>query len=158
MNELSQEDTNKLAELIFAGQKIEAIKICREITGLGLREAKEFVENLEAQLHEENPTFPLHLASTAQPPRPSMGNMPEDDAQKMTELIFAGQKIGAIKMYKEATSLGLKESKQFIDALEKQLREECPDNFAHAAGSGCSIKTAAVILLMVALAGVVGWV
>ena len=30
-----------------AGNKIEAIKLCREATGLGLAEAKDFVERLE---------------------------------------------------------------------------------------------------------------
>ena len=29
-----------------SGRKIEAIKVCRNITGMGLKEAKEFVESL----------------------------------------------------------------------------------------------------------------
>ena len=33
-------------ELIIAGQKIQAIKYCREKTGMGLKEAKEAVENI----------------------------------------------------------------------------------------------------------------
>jgi len=156
MNELSQEDISRLSELVLAGQKIEAIKIYKEITGMGLRESKEFIDDLEDQLREENPEFPRNLASSSKSSRLSMGNMPEEDAKKMTELIFAGQKIAAIKMYKEATGLGLKESKQFIDALEKQLREECPENFAHAAKSGCSVLVAAGALLAMA-AGVIGW-
>lgn len=156
MNELSQEDTTRLTGLIFAGQKIEAIKVYKEITGMGLRESKEFIDNLEAQLREENPEFPRNFFSAAKPQRPSMGNMPEDDAKKMTDFIFAGQKIAAIKMYKEASGLGLKESKDIIDALEKQLREECPENFAHAAKAGCG----AVVLiggLLAMAAGAMGW-
>ena len=155
MNELSQEEIDRLGEMIFAGQKIEAIKVYKEITGMGLRESKEFIDDLEAQLREENPEFPRNLASSSKSSRLSMGNMPEEDAKKMTDFIFAGQKIAAIKMYKEATGLGLKESKQFIDALEKQLREECPENFAHAAKTGCSVVAVGVLLALVA--GVAGW-
>lgn len=33
-------------ELMQSERKIEAIKLCREITGMGLRESKEFVESL----------------------------------------------------------------------------------------------------------------
>lgn len=155
MNELSQEDSNRLTDLILAGQKIEAIKVYKDITGMGLRESKEFIDNLEAQLREANPASPRHFAYNAKPQSLSMGKIPEEDARKMTDLIFAGQKIEAIKMYREATSLGLKESKEFIDALERQLREECPENFSHAAKSGCSVVAASVLLAMAA--GVVGW-
>ena len=36
----------KIMELMKAGQKIEAIKLYREQTGVGLREAKDYVESL----------------------------------------------------------------------------------------------------------------
>lgn len=150
MTELSQENSNSISELILAGQKIEAIKAYKEITGMGLRESKEFIDDLEAQLRRDYPDFPQNLASAPRPHRPSMGNIPEEDAKKMTDFIFAGQKIAAIKMYKEGTGLGLKESKDVIDALEKQLREECPDEFAHAAKTGCSVLLAAGALLAMA--------
>lgn len=156
MNDLSHEETGRLRDLILAGQKIEAIKLYKEVTGMGLRESKEFIDDLEAQLREENPEFPLNLSHAAKPQRPSLGNMPEEDAKIMTDLIFAGQKIEAIKMYRNASHLGLKESKQFIDQLEKQLREECPENFTHAAKTGCSVLVLAGVLLAMA-AGAVGW-
>jgi ribosomal protein L7/L12 len=139
MNDLSHEETGRLTDLILAGQKLEAIKQYKEITGMGLRESKEY------------------LASSPKPHRPSMGNIPEEDAKKMTEFIFAGQKIAAIKMYKEATGLGLKESKDIIDALEKQLREECPENFAHAARTGCSVVLVGGLLAFAAATGILGW-
>lgn len=40
----------EIVELLRSGRKIEAIKLHRERTGLGLREAKEAVEALERQL------------------------------------------------------------------------------------------------------------
>jgi len=36
----------QLIELVRAGKKIEAIKLYRESTGVGLKEAKDFVESL----------------------------------------------------------------------------------------------------------------
>jgi ribosomal protein L7/L12 len=150
MNKLSQEEIDRLGEMIFAGQKIEAIKAYRDLAGLSLLESKQFIDLLEKQLRDANPTFFQNPYSTAKPRRPSLGNMPEEDAKKMTDFIFAGQKIAAIKMYKEATGLGLKESKDVIDALEKQLREECPENFTHAAKTGCSVVLAGGVLLALA--------
>jgi hypothetical protein len=45
---------------IGAGRKIEAIKVIREQTGLGLAEAKYAMEKLEAELREREPEiFPL---------------------------------------------------------------------------------------------------
>lgn len=45
---ISDADKEKLRDMALAGQKIQAIKIAREMTGLGLAEAKAFVERLEA--------------------------------------------------------------------------------------------------------------
>lgn len=41
----------------------------------------------------------------------------EDLESKCRSLVQAGQKIWAVKMYKEATGIGLKEAKQIIDNL-----------------------------------------
>jgi ribosomal protein L7/L12 len=52
--------------------------------------------------------------------------------------LFAGRKIEAIKLHREATGCGLKDSKDFIDALEEQLRAESPEKFARPAKQGCA--------------------
>lgn len=152
MREMSEDEFQKVTASIFAGQKIQAIKLYNEVTGAGLKESKDYVESLERQLRAEKPES-FHAAVT--PGSIPVPAMPEDEAKKMTDLIFAGQKIQAIKMYKEATGLGLKESKDFIDDLEKQLRQECPENFAHAAKTGCSVVLAAGALLALAAGAVV---
>ena len=55
----SDETISNLSDALQSGRKIEAIKLCRELTGLGLKDAKEYVEKLEAELRKENPdTFP----------------------------------------------------------------------------------------------------
>lgn len=52
---LNDQIRDRINEAIFAGHKIEAIKLYREATGEGLREAKEFIETLTDKLHEEYP-------------------------------------------------------------------------------------------------------
>jgi hypothetical protein len=69
--------------------------------------------------------------------------------QSIQAALFAGQKIQAIKLYREATEAGLAEAKQAMDAYEDRLRNDHPDRFTAApAKSGC----ASMILLSIALA------
>lgn len=42
----NQDVNSQVKELILAGQKIQAIKLYREQTGVGLKEAKDYVESL----------------------------------------------------------------------------------------------------------------
>jgi hypothetical protein len=46
---------DRINEAIFAGKKIDAIKLHREQTGMGLAESKQEVEKLEAQLRVSSP-------------------------------------------------------------------------------------------------------
>lgn len=63
------------------------------------------------------------------------------DAQldAITAALRAGNKIEAIKLYREATGFGLKESKDEVEAIEAGLRAKFPDQFPAkpAAGKGC---------------------
>lgn len=105
---LSNQRQAILAEL-KRGNKIEAIKLCREATGMGLAEAKDFVERLE--------TSPdVQLA-----PAPQAGAL-----SPVADLIFAGRKIDAIKLYREQVKpgAGLKESKEAVEQLEAGLRAQ----------------------------------
>jgi hypothetical protein len=52
-----------------------------------------------------------------------------DNTAAIHEALFAGNKIEAIKLYREQTSLGLKESKDAVEQLEAQLRLSSPDRF-----------------------------
>jgi hypothetical protein len=52
---LTSEQKDALAQSLYEGRKIEAIKQLRELTGLGLKDAKDFVEKLEAELRVAHP-------------------------------------------------------------------------------------------------------
>ncbi len=42
---------------------------------------------------------------------------------EVRQLLLAGKKIEAIKLYREASGLGLKESKDAVEAVESELRK-----------------------------------
>lgn len=52
---LTDQQLNEITEALLAGRKIEAIKVYREATGTGLKEAKEAIEQITDSLVEEHP-------------------------------------------------------------------------------------------------------
>ena len=52
---LSDAERDQVHAAVFAGRKIEAIKAYREATGEGLKESKEAVEAMEADLRAAEP-------------------------------------------------------------------------------------------------------
>ncbi len=125
-----------LAE-VKGGNKIAAIKLCREATGMGLAEAKEWVEKLETS------------------PDAALSPVPEAGAlSPVADLLFAGEKIAAIKLYREQVKpgAGLKESKKAVEQLEAGLRAQHPEKFsAPAQKSGCTAVLAVLAVLLVVL-------
>jgi ribosomal protein L7/L12 len=106
-------------DLMRKGNKIEAIKVYREATGLGLAESKSAVE----AMHFHEPVAPVATAAPA-----SSASMAQ-----VEELVRQGQLINAIKVYRELTGLGLKESKDAVDALSRGERVSHPAPVAPAA-------------------------
>ncbi len=90
------------------GRKIEAIKIYREATGVGLAEAKHAVEAIE------------HGEST------SPASAPADLDKELLRLLRDGQKIEAVKRHRERTNSGLKESKDYVESLAARHRVAVP--------------------------------
>ncbi len=43
---LTKEEKEELVRLVSEGKNVQAVRRCREITGLGLKEAKEYVDRL----------------------------------------------------------------------------------------------------------------
>ncbi len=101
----------ELKRLVHGGQKIEAIKLYREIFNVGLKEAKDAVEKLETG-------EPLVFTSaTVETP----GATEASQSARLTEmmaLMQAGRKIEAIKLFRETFGVGLKEAKDAVDAME----------------------------------------
>jgi ribosomal protein L7/L12 len=99
------------------GKKIEAIKEYRTITNAGLKEAKDAVE---APGFLDDP--PSLFRTGAAEPESAAATPGADADPQVIGFVRAGQLINAIKRYRELTGLGLKESKDAIDALSLKIR------------------------------------
>lgn len=117
---------------LFAGNKIQAIKLYREQTGLGLKEAKDAVEKLETELHLSSPSTPS-----------------SDQSHRVRDALFEGNKIQAIKHYREQTRVGLKEAKDAVEKLEGELRASSPNRFTKPQNTGCFAVIVALGLIMI---------
>lgn len=127
----------ELERLLLLGRKIEAIKLYRGQTGLGLREAKEAVELLEAALVLNGPKYFLPGQVPPQTPVETFDRVPvaETPDPEVRSLILAGRKIEAIKLYREQTGLGLREAKEAVDLLENTLLGGGPGSLFPAGGT-----------------------
>mgnify|MGYP000883793604 CR=1 FL=1 len=74
----------------------------------------------------------------------------DSEKEAITQAIFAGRKIEAIKLYRQATGMDLKPSKDFVEALTERLREEHPDRVPPAT-RGCGTTVLLLALLPVSL-------
>ena len=85
--------------LLARGRKIEAVKKVRELTEMGLKEAKDYVDSLASSGSQE------------------MGVSKETLEFEARELLARGRKIEAVKKVRELTGMSLKEAKDFVDSL-----------------------------------------
>ena len=70
-----------------------------------------------------------------------MADIPSDEEiAEISAALADGRKIEAIKIYRKATDKGLKEAKEFIDALVPKLIEQDPEKYAKISksGGGCA--------------------
>jgi hypothetical protein len=86
-----------------------------------------------------------------------MAALTDQDRDAIIACLYAGRKIEAIKRYRQVTSQGLKESKDFIETLEARLREQTPERFQTSSPAGCGAGVALVVMLSAILAGTAGW-
>lgn len=116
----------EVRELIQAGQQIEAIKAYREITGVGLAQAKDAVEAIEAGrplVVMQSTIVAGRQASVDAAPASPFGSSAEV-MDEVKRLLREGNKIEAIRIHREYFNLGLKESKDAVEAVESQLAFE----------------------------------
>lgn len=104
----------EVLDALTNGQKINAIKRVRQLTGLGLREAKDFVDALERG------DIVVRDGPVVRPPQPPDTAAPGDAFYdpEVQEYLAQGRKIDAIKRVRELTRLGLKEAKDLVESWE----------------------------------------
>jgi ribosomal protein L7/L12 len=94
----------ELLDLLAAGRKIEAIKRYRAATGASLAEAKDVIERLQRR------DFSL----------PSAGAIDSDVEREVLAELERSGKIAAIRVYRSATGVGLKEAKDAVEAIAER--------------------------------------
>lgn len=112
----------QIATLLGQGRKVAAVKLMREYSGWNLARSKEAVDALEAG----NPALVMAVeaqspqAAVAIPtPTVSSAASPIDEPllQQLRQLIAARRKIEAIKLLRDRTGWGLKQSKEYVESL-----------------------------------------
>jgi ribosomal protein L7/L12 len=118
---MTQDDfEEEIRKLLDSGNKIQAIKMYREQTGVGLAEAKDAVEALAAG---------GNLAGSS-----TVERVPADDPElvdEVKELLGQGNALPAVKLVRERTGRSLKESKEIVDQIGVDSGLTSPS------GSGC---------------------
>jgi hypothetical protein len=93
--------------LVAQGDYLDAARLLQSRRGFTLDEAAAEIERLRGDIT----------------PLPSGGPAPADSiTPAIAEAIRAGRKIEAIKLYREAHGVGLKEAKDAVDAYEAAVR------------------------------------
>jgi len=76
--------------------------------------------------------------------------IPENTLALIKEALYRGEKIRAIKLHREATGMGLAESKAEVDKLQASLRAASQEKFTTASsGKGCLAIVVVVVCVIV---------
>lgn len=102
----------EVLRLAQSGQVIMAIKLYREQTNAGLRESKDAVE---AMLRDEPPLSVTDTALVTDTAKPAL------NLDGVRQALQQGQKIMAIKIYRDLTGLGLAEAKGAVEDLAREM-------------------------------------
>lgn len=108
--ELSADVVQTISDLVTRDRRVQAIKVLREATGLGLRESKEWVDAWQPGGSSSPPTS----APSAQgPDREALATLDADARQARQQ----SGAIAAIKLVRTRTGWGLAEAKAHVDRL-----------------------------------------
>jgi ribosomal protein L7/L12 len=123
-HEPEPEAIQHVRNLARQGKTIEAIKVYRQYTGASLGDAKDFVDGMGAASPADNyrrldDKINLILRRLEIPFEPIQDNA---FYTEIRNLLWTGKKIEAIKVYRETFNLGLKEAKDAVDAIEREMR------------------------------------
>jgi LSD1 subclass zinc finger protein len=108
-----QQLEKEIRTYVASRQKITAIKVFRNVTGAGLKDAKEAVEAVEAG---------GSLDASRLPPSNTFVASPAEDAATLSQaaqLIREGKQIAAIRLLRNRYDISLKVAKEAADLLEK---------------------------------------
>ena len=76
---------------------------------------------------------------------------------QIEQALFSGNKIEAIKLYRQAVKTGLAEAKQAVEEIEEQLRAAQPERFTSRAAHGASFLRFALTVGALLVLGYLLW-
>ncbi len=104
---LTDDQISKLLYELRAGRKLAAVKLYKEWTGSSLLVAKNSVESLaEGKVKSGDDLY---------------SNLDEKVMDDVLDAIQKGDKLEAVKRYKESSGASLMESKEFVERLMSEL-------------------------------------
>lgn len=113
----------EIDRLVTSGQKIHAIKLYRDHADVGLKEAKDRIEHWSVSTTAPHIAAVSNAAAAHSSVAPAVvtpssvrSSLPASVASEIDALVAGGSAIAAIKTLREHTGLGLKESKDLIEA------------------------------------------
>ncbi|NVI88496.1 ribosomal protein L7/L12 [Actinomadura sp. BRA 177] len=95
------EARERVVELVAKEQYIPAIKLVREVTGLGLKEAKEYVDGMKGEIFAQR--------------------VPPEVQGKVRALLAEGKVKPAAALVRVETGLGKRGAKDYVDAVRQGL-------------------------------------
>lgn len=120
---LTPEVVAEIDRLVAAERKIQAIKVYRDRTGTSLSEAKDRIDHWSVSTtgvpaSRVSHATPAHSSVTPAAATPSTvrASLPPAAAAEIDRLVASGSAIAAIKVLRQHSGLGLKESKDLIQA------------------------------------------
>lgn len=113
----------EIDRLVSAGQKIQAIKLFRDATGVRLKDAKDRIDHWSVSTTAPHAAARSNVAAASSAVTPTTATpasvrviLPPSVSAEIDVLVAADQRITAIKLLREHTGLGLAETKSLIDA------------------------------------------
>jgi len=112
---MNDELQREIERLLQSGQKLAAIKKYREETGTGLAEAKSAVESL----------------AQGKPIVDDVDALESGISEEVVSLLCRGDKVGAVRLYRQRTGVNLKAAKEAVDKIAEK------NGMISLAGGGC---------------------
>lgn len=103
------EHVKNILDFLTQGSKLGAVKYVKEVTGLGLKEAKDLVDEFPVILNQQD------LQKQYVNQRGAI--FTNHDLKTILAYLDNGEKLMAVKYVKEITGIGLKEDKELVDEL-----------------------------------------
>jgi ribosomal protein L7/L12 len=102
----------EIGALVQQGARIEAIKRVRQATGWGLKECKDYVDQLSSSgpAGEAVPVPPLF--------RDSGLDLSQHTVSQIRVLLAEGHKVRAVQLVRTMANVGLREAKEYVDSLQ----------------------------------------